>query len=62
MRIKMKQLYAGPWGSAQPEQVVDRPAAEARRLIANGYAVAVDEPARPARKRPARKTSRSKEP
>lgn len=38
MKVKMKTLAAGPEGLYQPGQEVDLPAAQAKALIAGGYA------------------------
>jgi hypothetical protein len=44
MKIKMNTSFAGEW-SCNAGDIVERPDAEARRLIEAGYAVAVREAA-----------------
>lgn len=39
MKIKMKQLAAGPFGVLQADQVYDLPDEQARPLVAGGYAL-----------------------
>lgn len=41
MRIRALSTMAGPSGSAQAGDIIDRPEAEARALIAGGHAVAI---------------------
>jgi hypothetical protein len=38
MRVTMRTQYAGPRGNAAPDTAIDLPEAEARELIAGGYA------------------------
>jgi hypothetical protein len=42
MRIKLITIYASPAGVIQPEQVADLPDAEAKALIAGGFATSVE--------------------
>lgn len=47
MRIRMKTLSASPAGALQRGKIYDLPDERARPLVDNGFATAVDEPARP---------------
>jgi hypothetical protein len=43
MKIKMRTLLAGPFGNANPGDVIDLPDANGAALVAGGYADAVVE-------------------
>jgi hypothetical protein len=45
MRIKLRTIMAGPAGVGQAGAVVEMPDAQARAMVAAGYADAVDAPA-----------------
>lgn len=44
MKIMMRTLYAGPFGTIHPKQIGDLPETEAAGLIEGGYATAVEAP------------------
>lgn len=43
MKVVMKTTYATAERCAQPDEVIDLPTVEAKKLIAKGYAVAVED-------------------
>ncbi len=50
MKVKMLSIAAGPNGSYRPKDVVDFPTAQAKDLIAGGFAVAMPAAARVTKK------------
>jgi hypothetical protein len=52
MIIKMLTRYAGPLGNKEPGQLVELPDKEAEQLIKEGYAVKIEEKAKPVDNKP----------